>query len=69
MLNKVNGIRRKNNLNVSKSGSIYQLTPEEKTARAKKNWDKLRTHINQMRERANYFVIFLDEVREQQQEQ
>ena len=41
-----------------------KLSPEEKTARAKKNWAKLRTHVKEMKKTANYFVVYLDEFRE-----
>jgi hypothetical protein len=39
-------IRRKDNMNISTNGSIKKMSDEEKTARARKNWAKLRMHIN-----------------------
>ena len=44
VLKKYTAIRRKHNMNASVKG--IQLSPEEKSERAKKNWAKLRMHIN-----------------------
>lgn len=40
------------------------LTAEEKRARARQNWGKLRTHIKQMRFTVNFLVQSLDEANE-----
>lgn len=42
-------------------------TPEQ-SARARANWGKLRTHIKQMRQKANFLVTFLDDENEMKQE-
>lgn len=44
------------------------MTEAQKSERARRNWAILRWHVMEMRERANYFVIFLEEAKERGQE-
>jgi len=42
------------------------LTPEQRR-RARQNWGKLRDHIKNMRNKANWLVVWLDERNEKEQ--
>ena len=59
------GVKREKTL-LSMSINGIKLTDEEKSVRARANWDKLRKHVKDKKNTANYFVRFLEKMHEQE---
>ena len=54
---------------ISNLDDIEELTEDEKRARARRNWAKLRDHIKQMKNSVNFLVTTLEEANEARQAQ